>query len=201
MRCKMQAAPSHFAKRKSPAGVQGQEVPLPKKESRPRRCWPRHVWDHDFVQGRRCDGRRFRMLMVINGSTRECLAIVAGRGRASDDMLRVLPDLFVERGPPGRIRSDNGPAFVAKVVHGWLGRVGRTTLFTETGSPWENGCNESFSGKLRNGLLDREIFYSLRDTEVRMERWRRRRRWRDGGADSRAPAPPGPLRPCAHPGN
>lgn len=88
-------------------------------------------------------------------------------------MLQVLTDLFVERGPPGHIRSDNGPEFVAKVVRGWLGRVGVTTLFIEPGSPWENGYNESFNGKLRDELLDREVFYSLREAEVLIERWRR----------------------------
>jgi putative transposase len=138
-----------------------------------RPCWPGHVWAYDFVQDRTHDGRRFRMLTVIDEYTRECLAIVVARRLTSDDVLQVLTDLFVERGPPGHIRSDNGPEFVAKVVRGWLGRVGVTTLFIEPGSPWENGYNESFNGKLRDELLDREIFYSLREAEVLIERWRR----------------------------
>jgi transposase InsO family protein len=138
-----------------------------------RPCWPGHVWAYDFVQDRTHDGRRFRMLTVIDEYTRECLAVVVARRLTSDDVLQVLTDLFVERGPPGHIRSDNGPEFVAKVVRGWLGRVGVTTLFIEPGSPWENGYNESFNGKLRDELLDREIFYSLREAEVLIERWRR----------------------------
>ncbi len=138
-----------------------------------RPCWPGHVWAYDFVQDRTHDGRRFRMLTVIDEYTRECLAIVVARRLTSDDVLQVLTDLFVERGPPGHIRSDNGPEFVAKVVRGWLGRVGVTTLFIEPGSPWENGCNESFNRNLRDELLDREIFYSLKEAEVLMERWRR----------------------------
>jgi transposase InsO family protein len=116
-----------------------------------RPCWPGHVWAYDFVQDRTHDGRRFRMLTVIDEYTRECLAIVVARRLTSDDVLQVLTDLFVERGPPGHIRCDNGPEFVAKVVRGWLGRVGVTTLFVEPGSPWENGYNESFNGKLRGG--------------------------------------------------
>jgi transposase InsO family protein len=138
-----------------------------------RPCWPGHVWAYDFVQDRTHDGRRFRMLTVIDEYTRECLAIVVARRLSSDDVLQALADLFVERGPPGHIRSDNGPEFVAKEVRGWLGRVGVKTLFIEPGSPWENGYNESFNGKLRDELLDREIFYSLREAEVLIERWRR----------------------------
>lgn len=137
-----------------------------------RPCWPGHVWAYDFVQDRTHDGRRFRMLTVIDEYTRD-LAIVVARRLTSDDVLQALCDLFVERGPPAHIRSDNGPEFVAKVVRGWLGRVGVTTLFIEPGSPWENGYNESFNGKLRDELLDREIFYSLREAEVLIERWRR----------------------------
>jgi putative transposase len=138
-----------------------------------RPCWPGHVWAYDFVQDRTHDGRRFRMLTVIDEYTRECLAIVVARRLGSDDVLQTLTDLFVEHGPPEHIRCDNGPEFVAKVVRGWLGRIGVKTLFIEPGSPWENGYNESFNGKLRDELLDREIFYSLREAEVLIERWRR----------------------------
>ncbi len=138
-----------------------------------RPCWPGHVWAYDFVQDRTHDGRRFRMLTVIDEYTRECLAIVVARRLTSDDVLQVLTDLFVDRGPPDHIRSDNGPEFVAKEVRGWLGRVGVKTLFIAPGSPWENGYNESFNGKLRDELLDREIFYSLREVEVLIELWRR----------------------------
>jgi transposase InsO family protein len=138
-----------------------------------RPCWPGHVWAYDFVQDRTHDGRRFRMLTVIDEYTRECLAIVVARRLGSDDVLQTLTDLFVEHGPPEHIRCDNGPEFVAKVLRGWLGRIGVKTLFIEPGSPWENGYNESFNGKLRDELLDREIFYSLREAEVLIERWRR----------------------------
>jgi transposase InsO family protein len=137
-----------------------------------RPCRPGHVWAYDFVQDRTHDGRPFRMLTVIDEYTRECLAIAVARNLTSDDVLRVLTDLFVERGPPDHIRSDNGGEFTAKLVRVWLGRIGVRTLFIERGSPWENGYNESFNSKLRDELLDCEIFYSLQEAEVLIERWR-----------------------------
>ena len=88
-------------------------------------------------------------------------------------MLEVLADLFVRHGPPEYLRSDNGPEFTAKLVRRWLGRVGVETLFIEPGSPWENGYNESFNGKLRDELLNGEIFYSLAQAAVLVEQWRR----------------------------
>ncbi len=138
-----------------------------------RPCWPGHVWAYDFVQDRTRNGRAFRMLTVIDEFSRECLAIVVARRLRADDVLQILADLFIERGPPDHIRSDNGPEFAAKAVRNWLGQVGVKTLFIEPGSPWENGYNESFNGKLRDELLDREIFCSLREAEVLIERWRR----------------------------
>jgi len=90
----------------------------------------------------------------------------------SDDVLHCLTDLFVKYGPPDHIRSDNGPEFTAKAVRSWLGRIGVKTLFIETDSPWENGYNESFNGKLSNEVLNREIFYTLREAQVIIERWR-----------------------------
>ena len=91
----------------------------------------------------------------------------------SDDVLHLLADLFADRRPPDYIRSDNGPEFTAKVVRAWLGRIGVKTLFIEPGSPWENGYNESFNGKLRDELLNGEIFYTLKEAQVLIERWRR----------------------------
>ena len=91
----------------------------------------------------------------------------------SDDVLQTLSELFVEHGPPANLRSDNGPEFSVKLVRRWLGRVGVETLFIEPGSPWENGYNESFNGKLRDELLNGEIFYSLAEAAVLVEQWRR----------------------------
>jgi putative transposase len=137
-----------------------------------RPCWPNHVWAYDFVQARTHDGRAFRMLTVIDEYTRECLAIPVARRLRSDDVLHCLAWLFSHRGPPDHIRSDNGSEFTAKAVRDWLSRIGVKTLFIEPGSPWENGYNESFNGKLRDELLNTEIFYTLKEAEVLIERWR-----------------------------
>jgi len=137
-----------------------------------RPCWQNHVWAYDFVQGRTHDGKAFRMLTVIDEYTRECLAIEVSRRLRSDDVLFCLSNLFTRHGPPDHIRSDNGPEFTAQMVRDWLPRVGVKTLFIEPGSPWENGYNESFNGKLRDELLNGEIFYTLKEAKVLIERWR-----------------------------
>jgi transposase InsO family protein len=131
-----------------------------------------HVWAYDFVHECTHDGRPFRMLTLVDEYTRECLAIDIARTLRSDDVLEQLAWLFVTRGVPDHIRSDNGPEFTAKAVRDWLRRVGVKTLFIEPGSPWENGYVESFNGKLRDELLNGEIFYTLREAKVLIERWR-----------------------------
>ena len=138
-----------------------------------RPCWPNHVWAYDFVQARTHDGRAFRMLTVIDEFSRMCLAIEVARHIRHDDVLHILTDLFTEHGAPDHIRSDNGSEFTAIAVREWLPRVGVQTLYIEPGSPWENGYNESFNGKLRDELLDGEIFYTLREAKVLIEQWRR----------------------------
>ncbi len=140
-----------------------------------------HVWSYDFVASRTHDGRALKLLTVLDEHTRECLAIVVARKIRSHDVLEVLADLFVRHGPPEYLRSDNGPEeCTAKLVGRWLGRVGVETLFIEPGSPWENGYNESFNGKLRDELLNGEIFYSLR----------RRPCWSSNGGASTIPSDP-----------
>lgn len=134
---------------------------------------PNHVWSYDFVQDRTEDGRAFRMLCVIDEFTRRCLAIVVARRLRSDDVLQCLTELFVVHGPPQHIRSDNGPELAARAVRLWLGRVGVKTLFIEPGSPWENGYCESFNSKLRDELLNGEIFTTLYEAQVLIESWRR----------------------------
>lgn len=137
---------------------------------RPR--WRHHVWAYDFVQDRTHDGRPLRMLTVVDEFSRECLAILVARSIRSDDVLALLTELFVAHGPPGHIRSDNGPEFCASAVRDWLGRLDVGTLYIEPGSPWENGYCESFNGKLRDELLNGEIFYTLLEARVLIERWR-----------------------------
>ena len=131
-----------------------------------------HVWSYDFVFDRTHDGRPLRMLTLVDEYTRECLAIDVERRLDSEDVLDRLEQLFVSRGTPEFIRSDNGAEFTAKAVRDWLPRVGIDTLFITPGSPWENGYVESFNGKLRDELLDREIFYTLGEAKVLIERWR-----------------------------
>jgi transposase InsO family protein len=113
------------------------------------------------------------MLVVMDEYSRECLAIEVERRQKSTSVLECLGELFVRRGLPKYIRSDNGPEFTARAVRHWLLRLGVQTLFIEPGSPWENGYVESLNGKLRDELLNREIFYTLTEAKVLVEGWRR----------------------------
>jgi len=131
-----------------------------------------HVWSYDFVADRTHDGKAFRMLTVIDEHSRECMTIHVQRKLNSDDVLAVLVELFSKHGPPAHIRSDNGAEFTIHAVRDWLSRIGVKTLRIEPGSPWENGYNESFNGKLRAELLNGEIFYSIKEATILIERWR-----------------------------
>jgi putative transposase len=159
---------------------------VPAKQSKQGRIWladgscirlraerPNHVWSYDFVEDRTHNGRKYRMLNLIDEFTHECLAIRVDRKLKSADVIDVLSDQFVLRGVPEHIRSDNGPEFVAKVVQDWIGAVGAKTAYIERGSPWENGFIESFNARLRDELLDGEIFYSLAEARIVIESWRR----------------------------
>ena len=130
------------------------------------------MWAYDFVLVRTQDSRAVRLLTVIDEYTRECLAIRADRQIRSSEVIETLAELLRIRGVPDHIRSDNGPEFTARAVREWLGRVGARTLYIEPGSPWENGYIESFNGKLRDELLDRELFYTLLEVRVLTERYR-----------------------------
>jgi transposase InsO family protein len=134
---------------------------------------PNHVWSYDFVEDKTHDGRKFRMLCVIDEFTREALAIRVKRRLNSTDVLETLADLMILRGPPAYVRSDNGPEFIAKTLREWIAAVGSQTAYIEPGSPWENGYCESFNSKLRDELLDGEIFFSLTEAQVLIEAWRR----------------------------
>jgi putative transposase len=138
-----------------------------------RASWPNHVWSYDFVEARTHDGRKFRMLCLIDEYTREALAIRVKRKLNATDVLETLADVMIGRGTPDYIRSDNGPEFIAKTLRQWIADVGTQTAYIEPGSPWENGYCESFNSKLRDELLNVEVFYSLREAEVLIESWRR----------------------------
>ncbi len=134
---------------------------------------PNHVWSYDFVEDRTHEGKKYRMLNVIDEFTHECLAIRIARKLKSIDVIDLLSDLFILRGVPEHIRSDNGPEFVAKAVQEWITAVGAKTAYITPGSPWENGFIESFNARLRDELLDGEIFYSLAEAKIVIESWRR----------------------------
>jgi transposase InsO family protein len=158
---------------------------VPQKQPKRRRLWLNdgscvwlrpacrdHVWSYDMVHARTSDGRPIRLLTMVDEYTRECLAIDVARQLTSEDVLERLSDLFVRRGVPQHVRSDNGSEFTAKAVRDWLARVEVKTLYIEPGSPWENGYIESFNGKLRDELLNGEIFDTLLEAKVLIERWR-----------------------------
>lgn len=159
---------------------------VPQKQPKRRRLWlndgsclrlrperPNHVWSYDFVTDRTSNGKAMRMLTVIDEFTRKSLAIRVARHLTSYDVIEVLAELFIIHGTPDFIRSDNGPEFTADVIRGWLSRLGVKTLFIEPGSPWENGYIESFNGKLRDELLNREIFDTVLEARIIIEKWRR----------------------------
>lgn len=131
-----------------------------------------HVWSYDFVHDRTSEGRGLRLLTVLDEFTRESLAIPVERRFTQMDVVECLAELFVNRGVPEHIRSDNGPEFTAKAIRGWLKRIGVKTVYIEPGSPWENGYIESFNGKLRDELLNREVFDTLLEAKILVERWR-----------------------------
>jgi len=158
---------------------------VPKKQPKRGRLWfndgscvrqraeyPNHLWSYDFVFERTHDGLPLRMLAIVDEFTRECLMIKAGRRFTSEDVIHTLADLFIQRGAPVYLRSDNGSEFTATAIREWLKRLEVQTLFIEPGCPWENGYVESFNGKLRDELLNREIFYTLTEAKVLLERWR-----------------------------
>ena len=159
---------------------------VPKKQPKRARLWlndgscirlrPQHkdhIWSYDFVATRTADGRAVRLLNIIDEYTRECLSIRVARHITSEGVFEELSNLFIVRGIPQHIRSDNGSEFAAKELRRWLSDVGVTTLFIEPSSPWENGYVESFNGRLRDELLNREIFTTLFEARALIEGWRR----------------------------
>ena len=132
-----------------------------------------HVWSYDFVHHRTDDGRAFRTLNIIDEFSRECLEIRVKLKLNSTDVVDALTDLFILRGIPAYIRSDNGPEFVAKTVRHWIAAVGAKTAYIEPGSPWENGYCESFNARFRDELLNGEIFYTLQEAQIIIEQWRK----------------------------
>ena len=159
---------------------------VPKKQPKRSRLWLNdgscirlrpeykdHVWSYDFMIDRTANGRPFKILNIIDEFTRECLVSCVARKIKTQEVIDQLFQLFIFRGIPDHIRSDNGPEFTARSIRMWLNRLGVKTLFIEPGSPWENGYIESFNGKLRDELLDREIFTTLEEAKILIEQRRR----------------------------
>lgn len=163
-----------------------QGLKVPKKQPKRGRLWlndgsivrlspvfEKHVWSYDFMEHKTHNGVKFRILNVMDEYTRECLAVKVARRMTHKDVLEVLNRLFLTRGIPVHIRSDNGSEFTANKVREWFSLLEIRPLFIEPGSPWENGFIESFNGKMRDELLSGEIFYSLKEAQVLIEMWRK----------------------------
>jgi len=133
---------------------------------------PNHVWSYDFVMDQTEDGRRLKMLPVVDEYTRECLSIEVERSITAEDVVATLALLFERRGEPSFIRSDNGPEFIAETIKSWLKTSGVKTLYIEPGSPWENAYSETFNSHLADELLEREMFTSLLEAKVLIEEYR-----------------------------
>ena len=131
-----------------------------------------HVWTYDFLFERTEDGRRLKILAIVDEYTRECLCLHVARSITAQDVVGLLAAVMVERGVPGHIRSGNGPEFVATAVRDWLQGIGTGTLFIGPGAPWENAYAESFNSRLRDELLNGELFTSLAEARYLVERWR-----------------------------
>ena len=131
-----------------------------------------HVWSWDFVFDRTQDGRVLELMVVMDECTRRCLAIHVARRIRSKETLEVFEDLMAKHGTPEHVRSDNGPEMVAKNLRSWLHRFVTQTAYITPGSPWENGYCEPFNGKLRDELLNGEIFFTPKEAQVIIEHWR-----------------------------
>src|ERR1700678_4223098 len=165
---KSAAIPDRPDQRPPPAKAKAAAIVHPSAAGAPQPCL-----SFDFVADRTHDGKAFRMLCIIDEFSRESLAIRVARKLKATDVIEALCELFVSRGIPTHIRSDNGPEFVAEALRAWIATVGARTAYIERGSPWENGYCESFNGKLRHELLNGEIFYTLKEAKIVIENWRR----------------------------
>ena len=157
----------------------GLKVPAKKKAHKRRRlgtsengCTRRraqyidHVWSYDFAMDATEDGRRLKMMPIVDEYSRECLALEAERSISAEGVVEILDRLLTERGEPAYIRSDNGPEFVAETIKHWLATSGVKTLYIEPGAPLENAYSETFISRLRDELLDREVFANLKEAKV-----------------------------------
>lgn len=159
---------------------------VPRKQPKRKRLWlndgscirlkpmrKNHVWSYDMMVSRTHNGKAFRILNIIDEHSRESLCIKVARSITAEDVIQELAQLFILKGIPEHIRSDNAPEFTAKAIRKWLTDLQVKTLYIEPGSPWENGYIESFNGKLRDELINGEIFMTMYEAQVLTENWRR----------------------------
>lgn len=157
---------------------------LPKKQTKKRRLWlndgscvrlraerKNHVWSYDFVEDKTMDGRKVRILNIIDEHTHECLAAIPRRSWRNNDVIEVLSGLMLLRGTPEYLRSDNGTEFTAKKIRAWLENAGVITAYIEPGSPWENGYCESFNARMRDEFLNGELFGNMHEARILLTRW------------------------------
>ena len=157
---------------------------LPRKQVKKRRLWltdgscvrlradhKNHVWSYDFVEDKTWDGRKIRILNIIDEYTRECLASIPRRSWRNNDVIEILSGLMLLKGTPEYLRSDNGSEFIAKRIRGWLEKAGVITAYIEPGSPWENGYIESFNSRMRDEFLNEELFGNMYEAQVLVKRW------------------------------
>jgi putative transposase len=162
-----------------------QGLKVAKKQKKRRRLWLKngscirlrpqhkdHIWSYDILEDKTYNGKKFRILNIIDEYSRECLLSFASRRITSIEVVEFLAELFCSRGLPEYIRSDNGSEFTAKKVRKFISNLGTLPAFIEPGSPWENGYIESFNGKMRDELLNGEIFDTMAEAKVLIERWR-----------------------------
>jgi putative transposase len=135
--------------------------------------YPGHVWSYDFAMDQTEDGRRLKVMPVVDEYTRECLSLEGQRSIKACRVIDTLRRLFIERGEPDYIRSDNGPEFIAESLKEWLAISGVKTLYIEPGAPWENAYAESFISRMRDELLERELFVNLKEAQVLLEDYRK----------------------------
>jgi putative transposase len=160
---------------KVPAGRRRKRQRLASSENgvaRRRAEYPGHLWSYDFAMDATEDGRRLKMMPVVDEYSRECLALEVERSITSEEVVKTLDRLFAERGAPRFIRSDNGPECIAQAVKRWLAASGVETLYIEPGAPWENAYSETFISRMRDELLDREEFANLKEAKVLAEDYR-----------------------------
>ena len=135
---------------------------------------PNDVWTWDYIHDRTANGRALKLLSLVDEHTRECLALVAGRSLPAAAALAAFQEVLAQRGAPKRLRSDNGPEFIAKALQGWLSKAGVATAYVAPASPWENGFVESFHARLRDEFLNAEVFDDAAHAQALATAWRRR---------------------------